>query len=254
MDDFSPITDEREVRAFLDQIPLRVDRERFARFVLGFPRRYLELTPPVEMVAHFALVSSLGTRPVVSRLARDGSGWKLMVAAGDRRFLFANIAGSLSFFGADIVSAEAFSNSESVVLDTFSVADVQRRFEQAEEGRRFQVFLDKVVAGQFDLEAELEGRGGVLPATLQLDWDDDAHPSATRLTVSGPDGFGLLHALSRRLSDAACSIDIAHVETAGGRIRDDFYLTSNGGKLGAGDRRRVEEALGGRARPEAGPA
>ena len=50
MHDFLPITDEREVQAFLDQIPLRVDRERFTRFVLGFPHRYLQLTAPVETV------------------------------------------------------------------------------------------------------------------------------------------------------------------------------------------------------------
>src|SRR5260221_9465159 len=86
MDDFLPITDEREVHSFLDQIPLRVDRARFTRFVLGFPHRYLELTPPVEMVAHFALVSTLGGRAAASRFAREGEGWKLVVAANDRSF------------------------------------------------------------------------------------------------------------------------------------------------------------------------
>jgi [protein-PII] uridylyltransferase len=251
MDDFLPITDEREVQAFLDRIPLRVDRERFARFVLGFPHRYLELTPPVEMVAHFALVATLGSRAAASRLARDGTGWKLSVIAGDRRYLFSSIAGSLSFFGADIVAAEAFSNSESLVLDTFQVADAQRRFEQGEEGRRFQAFLEKVIVGEVDLERELAGRGATARVGLGLDWDDGAHPEATRLVVSGTDAFGLLHALSRGLSEAGCSIDIAHVETANGRIRDTFYLTAAGRKLDASDRARVEAALAslGRERP-----
>ena len=117
MDDFLPITDEREVHSFLDRIPLRVDRERFTRFVLGFPHRYLQLTAPVETVAHFALFSTLAGRAVSSRLARDGEGWKLAVVAGDRSRLFSRIAGSLTFFGADIVAAEAFSNSEALVLD-----------------------------------------------------------------------------------------------------------------------------------------
>jgi UTP:GlnB (protein PII) uridylyltransferase len=247
MDDFLPITDEREVHSFLARIPVRLDRERFTRLVLGFPHRYLQLTPAVEMVAHFALVSALGGRAAASRLARDGTGWKLVVVAGDRSFLFSRIAGCLSFFGADIVAAEAFSNSEALVLDTFSIADAQGRFEQPEEGRRFQAFLESVITGEVDLERELESRGGPVRAILALEWDDDSHPEATRLIVSGPDGFGLLHAITRRISDAGCGIEIAHVETFGGRIRDTFFLTAAGGKLTPGDRRGVEQALGGLA-------
>jgi [protein-PII] uridylyltransferase len=251
MDDFLPITDEREVHSFLDQIPLRVDRERFTRFVLGFPHRYLELTAPVETVAHFALVSTLAGRTVSSRLARDGEGWKLVVVAGDRSRLFSRIAGSLSFFGADIVAAEAFSNSEAVVLDTFSVSDAQRRFEQPEEGRRFQAFLEKVVAGEIDLDRELGTLGGPVRTRLELEWDDETHPAFTRLTVSGPDGFGLLHAITRRISDAGCSIEIAHVETRSGRIRDTFYLTADGRKLAPERRRALAQALAGLAEAEA---
>jgi [protein-PII] uridylyltransferase len=244
MDDFLPITDEREVHAFLDRIPVRIDRERFTRFVLGFPHRYLELTPAVEMVAHFALVSALGGRAAASRLARDGAGWKLVVVAGDRSFLFSRIAGSLTFFGADIVSAEAFSNSQALILDTFSIADTRGRFEQPEEGRRFQAFLESVITGEVDLERELASLGGPVRTALVLDWDDDVHPEATRLVVSGADAFGLLHAITRGISDAGCGIEIAHVETHGGRIRDTFFLTAAGAKVGPEQRRAVEHLLG----------
>ena len=245
MDGFLPITDEGEVHAFLDQIPLRVDRARFTRFVLGFPHRYLQLTPPVEIVAHFALVATLGGRAAASRLAREGDGWKLVVAARDRSFLFSRIAGSLSFFGADILSAEAFSNVDAVVLDTFALADSQRRFERAEEGRRFQAFLDEVISGGVDLEQEIRTRGGPVHARLELAWDDDEHPAATRLVVSGPDAFGLLHAITHRISAGGASIEIAHVETRDGRIRDTFYLTAGGGKLSPSQRAGVESALAG---------
>src|SRR5205814_4669909 len=97
-------------------------------------------------------------------------------------------------------------------LDTFQVADAGRRFEQAEEGRRFQAFLEKVIVGEVDLERELAGKAPAARVALDLEWDDAAHPAATRLIVSGPDALGLLHALSRRLSEAGCSIEIAHVE------------------------------------------
>jgi [protein-PII] uridylyltransferase len=250
VDDFLPITDEREVQAFLDRIPVVVDRARFTRFVLGFPHHYLQSTSPVEIVAHFALVSTLGTRTAVSRLAREGAGWKLVVVAADRRALFSRIAGSLSVFGANITAAEAFSNRESVVLDTFALTDVEGRFEQSEEGRRFQVFLERAIDGQVDLVRELESRGGPVRAALDLRWDDDAHPTATLLAVDGADAFGILHAVSRRLSEAGAGIELAHIDTRAGRIHDQFYLTGASGKLAPGERAAVEQALSGLAATE----
>lgn len=250
MDDFLPITDEREVQAFLDRIPLVVDRARFTRFVLGFPHHYLQATSPVEIVAHFALVSTLGARTAVSRLSRDGAGWKLVVVAADRRALFSRIAGSLSVFGANITSAEAFSNREAVVLDTFALTDLERRFELPEEGRRFQVFLERAIDGQVDLVKELESRGGPVRAALELRWDDEAHPTATLLAIDGADAFGVLHAVSRRLSEAGASIELAEISTRAGRIHDEFYLTGAAGKLSSAERAAVEEALSGLATTE----
>ena len=253
MDEFLPITDAREVQSFLDRIPLVVDRERFTRFVLGFPHRYLQMTSPVEIVAHFALVAGLGGRTAVSRLARDGPAWRLVVVAADRRSLFSRIAGSLSVFGANITGAEAFSNRESLVLDTFALTDVERRFEQPEEGRRFQVFLERAIEGQVDLLRELEARGGPVRARLELGWDDTVHPTATRLSVDGPDAFGLLHAVTSRLAEAGASIEIAEIGTRDGRIRDEFYLTEGGGRLGARARRAIEGALAALGGTEARP-
>jgi UTP:GlnB (protein PII) uridylyltransferase len=250
--DFLPITDAREVQAFLARVPLVVQRERFTSFVLGFPHHYLKVTPPVEIIRHFGLVSALGRRPVASSLSREGDFWKLVVVAADRSFLFSLIAGSLSFFGANIVSAEAFGNTESVVLDTFTLADAQGRFGKHDDGRRFQVFLEKAIEGNVDLERELEAKGGrPVRADLVLEWGEDSHPKATELRVSGQDAFGLLHAITHRLSQAGCGIEIAHIATEAGQIRDTFYLTCGGEKLGPGVRHTIERALAGLAAPVA---
>jgi len=243
--DDQPVTDEREVRAFLDRLPLAVDRDRFTRFVLGFPHHYLRATPAVEIVRHFGLVQSLGKRAAVSSLAQEGDLWRLVVVAADRRFLFARLAGSLTVFGANIVSAEAFANTEGLVLDTFSLADTGGRFALPEERRRFQAYLEAVIVGRVDLEAELpeESRTALPRAVLVLDWEDDAHPTATVLRVRGRDARGLLYAISRRLSEAGADIGLAHVATEGGEARDSFYLTRDGGKLGTEGKARVERAL-----------
>lgn len=236
------------MKAFLRRLPLAVDAERFTRFVLGFPHKYLAGTPPVEIVRHYALMESLGTRSVVSSIARERSLWRMCLVARDRRFLFARIAGSLGCFGQNIVAAEAFTNANALVLDTFSFSDREGRFGKEGERRRFQAFLEGVIEGREDLEDVLGKRIEAVSApdpTLALEWDDEAHPTATRLGLRGRDRLGLLYLVSRRLSEAGCSIEMAFIETPGEQVKDEFFLTFGGSKLAPEARQAVEQALHG---------
>jgi [protein-PII] uridylyltransferase len=242
-----PITELEEVRAFLRKLPLAVDAESFTRFVLGFPHKYLAATSPVEIVKHYALMGSLGGRAVISSISREGSLWRMCLVARDRSFLFARIAGCLGCFGMNIVAAEAFTNANALVLDTFSFADREGRFRDDRERRRFQAFLEDVVEGKEDLEAALRERTKIAQApspALSLEWDDDAHPAFTRLGVEGRDRLGLLYLISRHLSEAGSSIEMAFIETPGERVRDEFYLTEGGGKLSTETRSGISAALG----------
>jgi len=242
-----PISGPEEVEAFLRRLPLAVDARRFSELVLGFPRRYLETTPAVEVVRHFALMNSLGSRPLVSSLAPEGSSWRVCVVARDRRFLFTRLAGSLSCFGMNIVSADAFANANALVLDTFLCVDEERYLETPEHRRGLQAFLEGVVGGSIDLEARLAERLPRLALaagrSLALAWDNRAHPSATRLLVSSEDRLGLLYLLSRELSEAGCNIEMAYVETSGGAVSDAFFLTRDGQKLSEAHQRYVSQRL-----------
>jgi [protein-PII] uridylyltransferase len=243
-----PITDAVEVRAFLARLPLAVDKERFCRCVLGFPHRYLAHTPPVEVVRHFALIESLGLRTCVSSLSAEKGLWRMFLVARDRGALLARLAGSLSFFGVNILEAEAFANESGVVLDSFLFADQNRRFAQSEERRRFQTFLEEVLDGRVDLEGLVGEHLVPGPLTgLALSWDDHAHPTASRLAVGGRDRRGLLFEVTRRISAAACSIDLAHIETPAGEVRDLFYLTRDGARLTDEAKHEVERRLLGEA-------
>jgi UTP:GlnB (protein PII) uridylyltransferase len=110
------------------------------------------------------------------------------------------------------------------------------------------VFLEGVVSGAQDVEPLLEGRLPELKLAagtpLSVEWDDASHPRATRLLLKAPDRFGLLYLVSRTLSLCGCNIEMADVATPSGRALDSFYLTRGGGRLGAGERRAVEGALG----------
>ncbi|PYQ20306.1 MAG: hypothetical protein DMF81_19025 [Acidobacteria bacterium] len=240
--------DPAEVADFVRALPLAVDAG-FAGFILGFPRKYLAETPRAEVVKHYALAGSLGTRPVISSLGRSGALWKLCVITRDRRFLFSRIAGALSCSGMDIVAAEAFANASALVLDTFRFRDDDGRFEQSATRRRFQVFLEDAVEGKVELEPLLRERLGRLPplSRLEVEMEDEPARGATRLRLEGPDRFGLLYLSSRRISEAGADIELAAIDTAGGRVRDEFLLSRAGGPLGVEGRSEVIRALAGLA-------
>lgn len=230
-----PIADPAEVQAFLRGLPLALDRE-FTRFVLGFPRKYLALTPRAEIVKHYGLMASLGTKAVISSLARDGEHWKLSLVTRDRKALFSRIAGALTCHGMNITAAEAFANASAVVLDTFRFTDDERHFDEDAQRRTFQGFLEDAVEGKVALEPLLRERLGRLApvpeAALAVEMDNDSHPSATRVRLECRDRFGLLYVVSRCISEAGLDIELASVQTAGARVHDEFYVTQAGGFLG----------------------
>jgi len=242
-----PITDPREIDAFLKRLPIALDRERFCHVVLGFPRRYLEVTPAAEVVRHYALLHSLGAREVVSSIAGRAGSYRMCVVARDRSSLFARIAGTLSSFGLSVVSAEAFANANAMVLDTFSCADPEGRFEAPATRREFQVLLERVIRGGVEVGPLLERRlpGLRLPVGIAVrgEFDDTLHPAATRLALAAPDCLGLLYLVSRALADAGCNIELAEVTTPAGAACDVFYLTRGGAKLDAAAKQQVLDAL-----------
>jgi [protein-PII] uridylyltransferase len=240
-----PITDEREVLSFLDRVPLALDRERFTRFALGFPHRYLSSTSPVEVLKHFALVDSMGQRGSISAISRLEDHLKLVIVARDRRALFSQIAGSLALFGANILSAEAIANTVGLVLDVFVVDDQEGQLRRNEDRRRLQSFLEGVIEGNVDLAAELRRTAPVpdSPVALQPSWDDADSPTASVLRVGGRDSRGLLHQLTRILAEAGCNIEIARIATPDGKVDDEFHLTLDGGRVPEDVQQRVTAAL-----------
>ena len=247
MSNSSPIVTPEAVGAFLRDLPFSMDQEGFLRFAVGFPRRYLEATPPVEVVRHYALMQSLGPRNVVSSVSREEGLWKLSLVARDRRALFSRIAGALSCFELDIVSAEAFANANSLVLDAFRFADEGGGFRDPVERRRFQAFLEDVIEGRTDIEAQLRKRPGAFASQaepLSIAWDDEAHPVASRLTLVGRDRRGLLYGVSRLLSEAGLNIEVAYIDTSGERVKDEFFLTRDGRRPTESEKAALAESLG----------
>ncbi len=164
--------------------------------------------------------------------------------------LFATMAGALAAWGMNIVTADAFSNSNALVVDSFRFTDTFRTLELNESERgRFVESLKDVMGGRVNVETLLAGRrrsrAGALKVVVEsrIDFDDSASTQSTLLQVVAQDTPGLLRALSLTLAEHGCNIEVALVDTEGEMAIDVFYVTRAGLKLNESERAGLRTAL-----------
>lgn len=227
-----------------------------ARFLEGLPTRYLRTHTPAEVDAHFALAQQLRSRPVALEIEQRRGVYVLTLLTQDRPALFSSVAGAISSFGLDIVKAEAFSNADHIVVDTFTFSDPHRTLElNPSEVDRLRGVVRNVVEGRQDVRTLLRGRvRAALPLrakiTPRISFRDDVTDAATLVEIAAQDRPGLLHDLAAAISEAGCNIEVVMIDTEAHRALDVFYLTYQGQKLPAA----VQDALKQRLLLACGPA
>ena len=211
-------------------------------FLKGFPSRYLRTHTAADIRAHLQLYEFSRNTGVAVQLDVTGGVHRATIVARDRPALFVSLAGGLSGFGMDILKAEAFSNAQGLVLDTFVFADPKRTLElNPTENDRLQQTLEDIAVGQTDAQRLIAGRvPSERAAPLRhkkravepsVHFDPNACDTATLVEIITEDRPGLLYDLSAAFSAAGCNIDVVLIDTQGHKAIDVFYVATNGGKL-----------------------
>jgi len=224
--------------------------DRLDKFVEGMPTRYLRTYRPEEIVRHFEMSEQLEQEPTSLHLERGRHWYELTLITRDRPFLFANISGALAAWGMNIVKAEAFSNRERTVVDTFYFTDRFRTLDlNVPEWARFQRSLADILDGQANLESMLRDRfrsetknGSKVKIESKVDFDQSSTGN-TLVQVITHDRLGLLHKICSRFSHHNCNIEIALIDTEGQMAIDVFYLTADSAELTESQQRELKADL-----------
>jgi [protein-PII] uridylyltransferase len=178
------------------------------------------------------------------------------VCTWDRAGLFWKIAGSLSAAGLNILSAQIFTRSDGIVLDTFDVLDARTgNLAGPDQRDTFEEVINKALTGEdIDFQALIAKRKITRPVyqayvgeriATRVGFDNDSSDTRTVIEIETEDRIGLLHAMSKRLSELDLDISAAKISTERGAAIDSFYVRERDGtKIVSPERQKaIDEKL-----------
>ena len=124
-------------------------RAEVEAFLEGFPERYLRTRTPEQVRMHFEMAERFAQDQVQIEFRYAPETSEITLVTPDRALLFADMAGALAAWGMNIVTADAFSNQQGMVVDNFRFTDTFRTLEMnASEHAAFVASVHDVMAGK----------------------------------------------------------------------------------------------------------
>jgi [protein-PII] uridylyltransferase len=192
--------------------------------------------------------------PVVNLRNEIDRGYSAVkVCTWDRAGLFSKIAGSFSAAGLNILTAQIFTRTDGIVLDTFFVNDARTgNLAGPEQRDKFEAILNKALTGEeVDFQSLIAKQKITRPLyhaytgeriATQVRFDNEASETRTLIEIETEDRIGLLYAISQSFSELDLDISAAKIVTEKGAAIDSFYVREvDGGKILSQERQREIE-------------
>ncbi len=224
--------------SLLAERPADIPEAEIAAFLGGLPRRYLALFSPDTIFRHIRLARDIQSDHVHLFLERKADVWDLTVVTLDKRYLFSNISGVLAYFGMNILRGQAMTNTNGLVVDVFEFTDQEGFFHHNPDAvPEFHRTMQSAVAGSVEVTALLRAkqRSLVYRRPQRVDpviyFDNEHSHRYSILEIVADDAVGLLHRISRVISEQGCDVDLVLISTEGHKAIDVFHLTKDGAKV-----------------------
>ncbi len=203
---------------------------------LGYPSYWLGFDP-ATIAYHASLVRAAerDSDPLTidKRIDRNRAVTEITIYTADHPGLFAQLTGALALCGADIVDARITTLTNGRALDVFSVQDaaVGGAFESGEKLARLSSLTERTLSGAIRPATELTKRAPPLSRRARafkisprVIIDNDASTGFTVIEVNAFDRPGLLHDITRTLTELSLQISSAKIMTYGHKAVDVFYV------------------------------
>jgi len=243
--------DQALVAALQENRPSDISEAEMATFLEGLPRRYLILFTHDSIYRHVRLSRDILPNEAHFFLEQKAEAWELTVVSLDKPFLFSNICGVLAYFGMDILRGHALTSPAGLALDVFQFADSDAFFARNSQGpKEFDRRLREVVSGETDVTSLLRSkedsvlaRRSLVRRTPVVHFDSGHSQRYTVLELVADDAPGLLHRVSRVISDRGIDVDLVLISTEGQKAIDVFHITRGGSKLSEDDESSLKADL-----------
>ena len=246
-------------------LPRTFSTEEVDAHFATLPPHYFLIHPAKDIVADLMLAHRFmhhqlaeedkALEPVLSWHNEPDRGYTACkVCTWDRAGLFSKLTGSFAAAGMNILSAQVFTRTDGIVLDTFYVIDARSGELVSREGRdQFEALLLKVLTeGTVDFRAIIARQKTARPLYQSLEgeriptriqFDNDTSENRTVIDFETEDRLGLLYVISQALSELEVDISLAKISTEKGAAIDSFYVSEmEGGKIVEPDRQEAIEA------------
>ncbi len=200
------------------------------------PPRYTIEVRPEEAIVHLELIQKLRKEkvPVALNFSQADNFIEVWLSTEDRPARFSQIAGVLAARGFNIISAQAYTRKDGIILDRFRVTAVEGQCLTDEMCRDVSEDLLGVFEGKASLIEMLRARQrrvvpGRRPAAgkpvARVYIDNKSSPDFTIIDTVCPDRVGLLYTISMCLADCGLDIHFAKITTKSDQAINVFYVT-----------------------------
>jgi len=217
--------------------PFDISEADMAAFLKGLPRRYLTLFEPERIYNHVRLALNMASDDVHYFLTKKSDVWELTVITLDKPYLFSNICGVLSYLELDILRGHALTSRSGLIVDVVQFSDRKGCLVRPQ----LDPLLTDAIAGRVDISGMLRERQRNAEPRREphvspvIYFDNDSSPRYTILELVVDDAPGLLHRISRVMSERGCAVDLVLISTEGVRAVDVFHLRKGEAKLDDSD-------------------
>ncbi|MBV9272556.1 MAG: [protein-PII] uridylyltransferase [Verrucomicrobia bacterium] len=241
-DDLQQAVSKRMARDFGEEIDVHFQ---------SMPERYFQSTHTSEIIGHLRLFrawlemrcndSADGLSAAIRWHSKPDQGHsEVWICTWDRAALMAKIAGSFATASINILSADAYTRADNLMLGVFRVCDLnfQPVTEESDQRQVDSVLHEALSDPEFDFGPLLKRirRRSSYQITAEMEFptkltiSNEVHPAYTVIDLQTADRMGLLYDVLRCFADTGVNIAHSRIATEKGAAFDSFYVNDLEGR------------------------